>query len=234
MSTDRTTARVQGDVSEPLRDDQPVLEVSNITKSYSSVLPFKRNVSVLEGVNLKVMPGDIVGIVGENGAGKSTLMKTIAGILESDDGTVSLNGTLGWCPQEPLLYERLTVEETFHLFGEAYDMTDLEIEDAIDELTTALDFEQYRGYQTRNLSGGNKQKINLSIALMHDPDLLLLDEPYTGFDWETYLAFWELTERLTESDIGIVVISHLINDRDRFDYIYELTDGVLVRDDTDE
>jgi len=232
MSNERQAPRVaatEGSRSEEL-PSEVVLEVSDVEKDYGSWLPFRRSVEVLTGVDLEVSAGEIVGVVGENGAGKSTLMKAIAGVVDVDDGSVSIDGRLGWCPQEPLVYDRLTVEETFRLFGEAYDMTPAEVDRAIDELTAKLGFKEYLDYQTRHLSGGNRQKVNLSVALMHQPDLLLLDEPYTGFDWETYLAFWELTEELTERDVGIVVISHLINDRERFDEIYELKDGLLHRE----
>lgn len=237
MVTDQSNA-ARVDAAETTHSDpsssERVLQVSGIEKTYDSLLPFQRSVEVLKGAELDVEAGEIVGIVGENGSGKSTLMKIIAGVLESDAGSVSSSGTIGWCPQEPLIYDRLTVAETFYLFGEAYGMSTAEIEAAIDELADTLDFEEYLDYQTRHLSGGNRQKVNLSIAVMHDPDVLLLDEPYTGFDWDTYLAFWEMTEALTEEDVGILVISHLINDRDRFDAVYELKDGLLHREEPDD
>jgi len=92
-----------------------------------------------------------------------------------------------------------------------------------------LDFERFRDRQIRHLSGGNRQKVNLSVALMHEPALLLLDEPYTGFDWETFLAFWDLTEELRTRGVGVAIISHIINERDRFDVVYELHDGHFHR-----
>jgi ABC-2 type transport system ATP-binding protein len=109
-------------------------------------------------------------------------------------------------------------------------MSDSEIEDAKSWLLEELDFERFRDRQVRHLSGGNRQKLNLSVALMHEPDLLLLDEPYTGFDWETFLAFWDLTEDLRDRGVGVAIISHIINERDRFDVIYELHDGHLHRE----
>lgn len=208
-------------------DGRPVLVAEGLQKSYGSVLPFRRSVTVLEGASLAIEPGEIVGIVGENGSGKSTLMKILVGNLEKDGGEVHRSGAVGWCPQETLLYERLTVRETFDLFGEAYGMSDEAIRKRRDELADRLDFERFLDYQVRNLSGGNQQKVNLSVALLHDPDVLLLDEPYTGFDWETYLAFWELSEELVADGTAIAIISHLINERDRFDRIYELLDGRL-------
>lgn len=209
------------------RSNDVVIRADGVEKSYESVLPFTRTVEVLDGATLQVERGQIVGVMGENGSGKSTLMEILAGILDHDAGEVERTGTVGWCPQEPRLYERLTVDETFQLFGTAYGLSDTEIADAREWLTDVLDFERFRDRQIRHLSGGNRQKVNLSVALMHQPDLLLLDEPYTGFDWETFLAFWDLTEELRARGVGVAIISHIINERDRFDVVYELHEGHL-------
>jgi ABC-type multidrug transport system ATPase subunit len=96
-----------------------------------------------------------------------------------------------------------------------------------DRLADKLGFAEFLDYRVDHLSGGNRQKVNLAVALLHGPDVLLLDEPYTGFDWDTYLAFWELTEDLTERGTAVAIISHLINERERFDRIVELADGTL-------
>jgi len=213
--------------------DEIVVRGRNLTKTYDSPLPFTRAVDVLRGADLDVRAGEILGIVGENGSGKSTLMKTLVGALEPDEGEVVVDGVAGWCPQDPLLYDRLTVAETFRLFGTAYGMTDDEIREARDRLADRLGFEEFLDYRVDQLSGGNRQKVNLSVAVMADPDVLFLDEPYTGFDWQTYLAFWELTDELTDRGIAIAVISHFVSERERFDRILELEEGRL-RDVTDE
>jgi ABC-2 type transport system ATP-binding protein len=206
-----------------------VLEARGLEKTYQSHLPFVgRSVEVLAGTDITLTEGEIVGIVGGNGSGKSTLMKILVGALQADAGHVTRVGTIGWCPQETLLYDRLTVAETFDLFGEAYDLPHDYVLDRRDELADRLDFEQFLDYRVDHLSGGNRQKVNLAIALLHEPDLLLLDEPYTGFDWETYLAFWDLTDTLVENDTTIAIISHLISERERFDRILELKDGTLT------
>ncbi|WP_435069785.1 ATP-binding cassette domain-containing protein [Haloplanus sp. C73] len=189
--------------------------------------------TVLTGADLKIRTGEIVGIVGANGSGKSTLMNILVGVLEQDGGTIERTGTVGWCPQEPLLYDRLTVAETFRLFGAGYGMTAEEIDEAKHRFASKLEFEQYLDYRIDQLSGGNRQKINLSIALMHDPDVLMLDEPYTGFDWETYLTFWDLAEELAADGTAVTMISHLIEEQSRLDRIYEVRDG-QVYDVTDQ
>ncbi|MFC4549152.1 MULTISPECIES: ABC transporter ATP-binding protein [Halorussus] len=214
--------------------DGVVLRAAGVEKRYGSRLPFRRSVEVLTGANLTLVAGEIVGVVGENGSGKSTLMKILVGALDADSGSVTRRGTVGWCPQDPLLYDRLTVDETFRLFGSAYGLPPDEIERAASRLADRLDFESYRDYRVENLSGGNRQKVNLGVSLLHDPDVLFLDEPYTGFDWETYLSFWDLTEELVERGTGICVISHLINERERFDRICELRDGKLYEQRADQ
>lgn len=204
-----------------------VLRAEDIEKRYGSRLPFTRTVEVLTGASIELRTSEVVGIVGENGSGKSTLLKILVGALEADAGSITRGTTVGWCPQESLLYDRLTVAETFRLFGEAYDLSGEEIAAGRDRLADTLDFERFLDYRIDHLSGGNRRKVDLSVALLHDPDLLLLDEPYTGFDWETYLAFWELATELKGRGTSIAVISHLINERERFDRIYELRDGEL-------
>mgnify|MGYP006283512075 CR=1 FL=1 len=140
---------------------------------------------------------------------------------------MSDNVRIGWCPQETRLYDRLTVKETFELFAEAYDMSNEYAKERREALADRLDFQRFLDYRIDHLSGGNRQKVNLSVALLHEPEVLLLDEPYTGFDWETYLAFWDLTDALVDKGTTIAIISHLISERERFDRILELKDGKL-------
>jgi len=203
-----------------------VLSVDEVTKAFSSGPPWhRRHVAVLRGASLEVRPGELVGLVGENGSGKSTLMQIIVGLLARDGGTVTLPGRLGYCPQQPLLWDKLTVAEHFELFAEAYRMTADRAIAARDGLLGELAFERYLGYRVEALSGGTRQKLNLALALMHEPELLLLDEPYSGFDWETYLRFWDMTERRRADGMGILVVSHLLAERERLTRIYELRDG---------
>ena len=181
--------------------------------------------SVLRDVTFTVAPGTLVGIAGENGAGKSTLLKILAGVLRPDRVHVTLAGALGYCPQEIILNDRLTVAQHLAYFAAAYGLRDLR---RADELVERLAYQSYRQAPVATLSGGTKQKLNLTLALMHDPRVLLLDEPYQGFDWETYLRFWDLSAALRARGCGILVISHLLFDQQRFDTLYQLRDGQLL------
>ncbi|SDJ25266.1 ABC-type multidrug transport system, ATPase component [Halovenus aranensis] len=206
-----------------------VIRGTDIEKTYDSWLPFGRTVEVLTEATLTINESELVGIVGGNGSGKSTLMKILVGVLERDGGEVERRGTIGWCPQETLLYDRLTVRETMQLFGSGYGLDSATIRERQAWLADRFEYEEYLDTRVDHLSGGNQQKVNLSVALLHQPDVLLLDEPYTGFDWETYQTFWEFTDELAAQGTAIVVISHFVEEHDRFDRIYELQDGSLER-----
>jgi ABC-type multidrug transport system ATPase subunit len=180
---------------------------------------------VLKGASLMVCKGELVGLVGENGSGKSTLMQIVVGLLGRDRGSVWQEGRIGYCPQQPMLWDKLTVDEHFELFARAYGLEDARRDRAVGGLLEELQFERYRGYRVEELSGGTRQKLNLALALMHDPAVLLLDEPYSGFDWETYVRFWEMSERRRDEGMGILIVSHLLAERERLDRVYELGDG---------
>ena len=202
------------------------LTASGITKSYRrGIWPRRREVPVLRGADLTVRAGEVVGLVGENGSGKSTLMKILVGAISADAGTVEVSGRIGYCPQEPVLYERLTCDEHLELFGVAYGMEEQAVNGAADALYATLGFDRWRTSQVAELSGGTRAKLNLAIALLADPDVLLLDEPYAGFDWDTYLRFWDLTAERRASGRSVVVISHFVADQERFDRIVQLRDG---------
>jgi ABC-2 type transport system ATP-binding protein len=187
-----------------------LLEARDVRKSYGRH-------EVLRGVDLAAGPGQLVAVVGENGAGKSTLLKILAGTLA---------GTLGYCPQDPVLNDNLTVEQHLRYFAAAGRLPSL---DLASELISQLGYDQYRQETAGSLSGGTRQKLNLTLALMHDPSVLLLDEPYQGFDWETYLRFWDLTDGLRARGKAIVIITHLVFEQDRFDLLADLSGGRLTR-----
>jgi ABC-type multidrug transport system ATPase subunit len=169
--------------------------------------------------------GELVGLVGENGSGKTVLMQIIVGLLARDGGTVERPVRLGYCPQLPLLWDKLTVDEHFLLFAEAYHLEHTAAAHAREQLLEELSFGKYLDYRVEDLSGGTRQKLNLALALLHEPELLLLDEPYAGFDWETYLRFWQMAEDRRQQGMGILVISHLLAERERLTRVYELREG---------
>ncbi|HEY5684093.1 MAG TPA: ATP-binding cassette domain-containing protein [Acidimicrobiia bacterium] len=216
----------------PVAGELVAVRVQAVAKTYVTygLWPLVRRTPVLVDASLEVARGDIAAIVGGNGSGKSTLMNIVAGVLDRDAGTVEITGRLGHCPQHPVLYEKLTVAETFRLFGVAYGMDPLQVGLRKADLMEQLDFGRFDDFRVDQLSGGTRQKLSLGLALLHDPDVLLLDEPYSGFDYETYLRFWELSEGLASKGRAIVVVSHFVQQRERFTRIYRVKDGRCERE----
>ena len=199
----------------------PVLEADGIRKKY------KKN-EVLKGASFNVDAGEIVGIVGENGSGKSTLMRIVAGLQRSDAGTVFVRGEYGYCPQEPLVFDGLTMEENIAYFGSAFGLAPDEASDRGTRLMDRLRCDDHRRTQGAQLSGGTKQKLNLILSLLHDPELLILDEPYQGFDYDSYLAFWDLAGDMARDGRSVVVVSHLMHDMSHLTRLYKLENGRAI------
>jgi ABC-type multidrug transport system ATPase subunit len=127
-----------------------------------------------------------------------------------------------------VVYERLTCDEHFELFGHAYGMTVEAVRRSRRALYEELGFERYASARADRLSGGTLAKLNLGLALLADPEVLLLDEPYAGFDFDTYLRFWELVARRRQEGRSVLIISHFVTDEQRFDRIVQLRDGRTV------
>ncbi len=197
-----------------------VLTLSNVSKAYDH--------PVLHDCSMQVSQGESIAIVGENGSGKSTLLKIVVGLLKPDRGQVTWQGRLGYCPQDLSLYDRLTAWENVVYFGAAYGLGAEDVARSGQQLFERLNFAQYRGQLVAKLSGGTKQKLNLTLALLHDPDLLVLDEPYQGFDYETYLAFLDLVGELRERGKSILVVTHLAEDTRRYSRMLKLVEGALI------
>lgn len=197
-----------------------ILKAENIVKSFGRK-------KVLKGLSFEVNEGTLNGIVGENGSGKSTLLKILVGQWKADKGKVDIAGKIGYCPQESLVFPQLTIEEHFRYFSAAYSLDRKSWQHQYEHLLEHFNFKQYRKNKVAELSGGTQQKLNLSLALFHEPQLLILDEPYNGFDWETYLCFWDFAYQLLSNKRTILIVTHLLNETDRFDRIYNLKNGIL-------
>ena len=191
------------------------LVVSGICKSY-------RTTRVLDEVSLSVQAGEVLALTGENGAGKSTLMRICAGLLRPDSGTVQVGGRIGYCPQNPSLFELLTADEHLIMFGRGVGLAREEALSRGHALLAEFDFPVGRDVVTAHMSGGTRQKLNLALALLPDPALLLLDEPYQGFDRGTYVNFWEHCKVWRAEGKAVVVVTHMLAELDRVDRVFEL------------
>ena len=198
-----------------------ILKVENIAKAFG-------NNQVLKNVSFEMNPSSLFGIVGENGSGKSTLLKIIVGEWKPDRGIISVKSRLGYCPQNTLLFSQLTVDENLRYFAVAYGIEKSELSNQSEALMNFFNFKKYRKERIANLSGGTQQKLNLAIALLHQPQLLILDEPYSGFDWDTYLRFWDYTNQLRKEGCAILIVTHLLTEKNRFDRVFNLENGQLT------
>lgn len=205
------------------------LAAHGIEMSYRrGVWPLHRRIDVLKGADLSLGRGEVAGLVGENGSGKSTLMKVLVGALRPDHGVVERRGRIGYCPQVPQVYGRLTCDDHIELFGAAYRLSPDRARASGRRLYEALGFDRFAGTRAEELSGGTLAKLNLALALLADPDVLLLDEPYAGFDFDTYLRFWQLVADIRAAGRSVLIVSHFVVDEGRFDRILRLTDGLAV------
>ena len=182
---------------------------------------------VLDGCDLSVSAQEVVGLAGENGSGKSTLVKCLLGFVRPSAGRVHCDARVGYCPQEDYLHRSYTVAEHLALVGSLRRGGQPLDTGFVGHCIATLKLERYLAYPIRKLSGGTYQKVKLLTAIAHRPALLVLDEPTDGFDWSMYLVFWDLMAELVGRGSGVLMISHLLHDRDRFDRIYELRDGKL-------
>lgn len=191
------------------------LVVSAVSKSYGRA-------HVLRGADLRVGPGEVVALTGENGAGKSTLLRICAGLLRHDGGTVTVTGRTGYCPQTPGLFDLLTADEHLVMFGRGLGLARAESIAEGRRLLEEFGFPVGRPLATRDMSGGTRQKLNLALAVLGDPDLLLLDEPYQGFDHGTYVNFWDHCDRWRDEGKAVVVVTHMLAELGRVDRVVEL------------
>ena len=196
-----------------------ILILDEVFKSYGKVM-------ALSGLNLRVKEGETLGIVGPNGAGKTTTFKILSALLKPDSGVVSLDGVdvqadplkakklLGYLPDLPLLFERLTVFDSLKMYARAWSLQS----DKTRVLRVVNEFglEAFRNRQVRTLSKGQKQRVSLACALLHEPRILLLDEPFTGLDIESREFIRNKIEELaSEAGKTIVVSSHDLSDVQR-------------------
>jgi ABC-2 type transport system ATP-binding protein len=192
------------------------LEASGISKWFGRRL-------VLDEVSLSVGAGEAVAIIGENGAGKSTLLRICAGLIRPDRGQVRVSGRVGFCPQEPGLFDLLSADEHLALFAPALGLSRAKAIQDGHRLLAEFAFPVAEYSQTRHLSGGARPKVNLALALLGGAGVLLLDEPYQGFDHGAYVSFWEHVARWKADGLGVVVVTHLLADAALVDRVVELT-----------
>jgi ABC-2 type transport system ATP-binding protein len=207
------------------------LSVEGVSKRYGKV-------TALAGVDLEVERGSIFGLVGPNGAGKTTLLRLLVGALRTDGGTVRVLGydpvlkkrtvrdRIGYMPQTPVLYGDLTARENVVFFARGHQQSGLP-----EKVAAALDFVDLANTAhrpVRTLSGGLQQRVSLAAALVHEPEILFLDEPTAGVDPELRHSFWLRFRRLAESGVTLVISTHQMDEVVHCDRVAVLRAGGVL------
>ena len=178
--------------------------------------------TVLSGINLTIRQGEVVAVVGANGAGKSTLLQLCAGLLRANGGRIERTPNFGYAPQLDSLAPLLTVDEHLRLFGAARGIRRGRSVSTGHRLLTRLGWTARGDQIAGTLSGGTQQKLNVALAQLDAPDLLLLDEPYQGLDALAYEDLWALISAWRASGAGVLLVTHLLRDVDLVDRVVEL------------
>ena len=194
------------------------VECKGITKRFGDLL-------AVDHIELEVNPGEILGFLGPNGAGKTTAIRMMCGLLRPDDGQVLYNGiplhdwpegksSLGVCPQENVHWDRLTCLEQMIFMGQMYGLTRTGSRTRSLHLLSELGLESHLKQQARYLSGGMKRRLNIALALVHDPSVLFLDEPEAGLDPQSRVLMREFIRGLAGSRT-IILTTHNMDEADR-------------------
>jgi ABC-2 type transport system ATP-binding protein len=184
-----------------------VLEARNLEKRFGDRV-------ALRGVSLTAASGDLVAVIGPNGAGKTTLLSLLAGDLRPDGGEIATRPErIGWVPQQQSLYGKLTVEENLRLFARLERCP--EVDEVVGRMLEQTALHDRADTRAAELSGGNRQRLNVAIGLLADPQLLLLDEPSTALDPRQRERLWEFVVGLAESGTTIVYTTHNVQEAER-------------------
>lgn len=214
-----------------------IIQVKNLVIAFGD---FK----AVNDISFEVRRGEIFGFLGANGAGKTTTIRTLCGILNPTSGQVFVNGTdvaastavlkphIGYMSQKFTLYPDLTVRENMDIAGSLYELTHTQILNRSEELFQFIGLTNIPKGPVRQLSGGTKQMIALAASILHDPDLIFLDEPTAGTSPQTRQAFWELIRRLSSQGKTIFVTTHYMDEAEYCHRIVLMERGRILATDT--
>ena len=204
-----------------------IIETKNLTKKYNGFFAVKN-------LNLKIRKGEVFGFLGPNGAGKTTSIKMLTGILKPTKGEILINGKnvsstikekIGLCPQDIVIWDSLTCEENLKLIGEMYGVEKNVLNERTKKLLKDLLLTEKTKSLAGSLSGGMKRRLNLGMALVHEPDIVVLDEPSAGLDPQSRLVLWDYINSLSKNEgKTIILTTHFMEEADR------LSDRVAIMD----
>jgi ABC-2 type transport system ATP-binding protein len=218
----------------------PVLQALDLRKQFGSL-------TAVDGVSFQVEQGQMLGLLGPNGAGKTTTVSMITGLQPPDSGQVLISGkpltgdadpakqNIGIVPQELALYDELSAQENLELFGSLYGLTRNALAQAIERTLNLVQLADRRKDRVHTYSGGMKRRLNLAAALLHDPRILLLDEPTVGVDPQSRNAIFDNLEELKKQGKAIVYTTHYMEEVERMcDRVVIIDHGKVIAEDTCE
>lgn len=194
-----------------------MLHIENLHKTYG-------NRQVLHNLNIEILTSEIYGLLGPNGAGKTTTINIICNLLKADSGKVTINNQpvsdatkslIGVAPQENLLYKSLSCQENLDFFARIYGLRGKHLRQQIQKCLEAVNLLDRATSPVETLSGGMQRRLNIAVALVHQPKLVILDEPTTGLDIEARYEIWELIKDLKNQGITILLTTHLLDEAER-------------------
>ena len=213
------------------------IEVSRLTKSFPGV-------RAVDGLSFSVRRGEIFGLVGPDGAGKTTTMRMLAGVLTPDEGSATVAGLdmvtdserakhrISYMPQRFGLYEELTIDENIRFYADLFGVRRAERARRSEELLQAAGMAEFRSRQAGKLSGGMKQKLGLVCALIHTPEVILLDEPTNGVDPVSRRDFWRILYTLLDQGVTILASTAYLDEAERCHRVALLHEGRMLFCDT--
>jgi ABC-2 type transport system ATP-binding protein len=215
-----------------------VLEIRNVRKAFGSLV-------AVDDVSFVALPGQLTGLLGPNGAGKTTTVSIIAGLIAPERGQVLVHGhplagdtdpnkrKIGLVPQDLALYEELTARDNLRFFGALYDLSGSALDSAMSSALTLVGLADRARDRVKTFSGGMKRRLNLAAGLLHDPDILLLDEPTVGVDPQSRNAIFDNLEELKRRGKALLYTTHYMEEAERLaDRIVVIDRGRVVADDT--
>jgi ABC-2 type transport system ATP-binding protein len=215
-----------------------MLQVDRLSKRYGDRV-------AVDGISFSIAQGETVGLLGPNGAGKTTAIAMISGISRPDGGAVSLGGVslaqnanalkrrVGLVPQDLALYEELSAWANLELFGGLYGLGAAELKPRAEAALALVGLDDRRGDRVKTFSGGMKRRLNIAGALLHEPDLILLDEPTVGVDPQSRNAIFDNLEELKRRGKTLLYTTHYMEEAERLcDRVLILDHGKLLADDT--
>lgn len=208
-----------------------MVQVKNIAHSFGKE-------TVLKEVNLSIQEGEIFGLLGPSGAGKTTLVKMIVGILEADQGEAWVKDVkmpslqqmkvLGYMAQSDALYNELSARENLDFFGSIYGLKTKKRKQRIEDVMGIVNLHDHLDKPVQQYSGGMKRRLSLAISLLHEPDLLILDEPTVGIDPVLRQSVWNEFKRWQGNGTTIIVTTHVMDEAEKCDRLAMLRDGYVI------